>query len=146
MARPQKPNAAFVTNGWYFELPGLVSPHFEQISGISKKTGNVQIVDAGSNIKYNFSSQILDFGQISLSRTRDGSSDDRVMAGLVEASIATGAKFAGVMVKLHFGKEVYRIAFTGLKFMEENRPEYNTSSEEKELVQYTATVDTWIEF
>jgi len=73
MGKPKKPTALYVVNGWYIELPGLVSPHFERLSGLSKKTGTVEIVDAGTNIKYKFNGQIIDFGTITLERTMDGS-------------------------------------------------------------------------
>lgn len=145
MAKPQRPNTAYVVNGWYFELPGLISPHFETLSGLNKKTGTVEIVDGGTNVKYKFASQIIDFGQITLSRTRDGSIDDRALNLLVDSSIRIGSKFAGVLVKLHFGVEVFRIAFEGLRFAELNHPDYNTLGEDKLLMQYMATVDGWVE-
>lgn len=145
MARPEKPSAQYVVNGWYFMLPGLTSPHFETLAGLNKKTGSVSIVDGGSNITYKFSDQIKDFGQITLSRTKDGSLNDKALNVLADASMELGTKYAGVLVKEHFGREVYRIAFEGLCFIEHNRPDYQTSGTEKETIQYVATVDTWVE-
>jgi len=144
MPKPQKPTNVFVTNGWYMELPGLVSPQFESLSGLSKKTGTVEVVDAGTNVKYKFSSQIVDFGTITLVRPYDGSSDDVLMRALVNASITEGIKYAGVLVKRHFGNEVYRIAFEGLMFTEETYPDFNTGAEEKQNISYVANVDSWI--
>lgn len=143
MPRPQRPSDLFVTNGWYLELPGLISPHFETLSGLSKKTGKVEIVDAGSNIRYKFSGQITDFGAITLGRTYDGSSDDSVFRALVEAG-RRGTKIAGVLVNLHHGTEVFRIAFQGLLFLAETYPDFDINTEEKLKITYNAEVDQWI--
>jgi len=144
MGKPQKPRAAFVTNGWYLELPGLVSPRFETFSGLTKKSGTVEVVDAGTNIKYKFSSQIMDFGTINLTRNMDGSADDRALDALVDLSIVSGQKFAGVLVKMHFGVPVFSIGFEGMRFVEDNWPDLNIEAEEKLIRTYVATVDTWI--
>lgn len=144
MPYPQKPQGLYVVNGWYLELPGLVSPHFETLEGLSKKTGTVDIVDAGTNIRYKFNGQIIDFGQITLTRTMDGTIDDISMRTLVEASIRQGVKYAGALVKMHFGNEVYRILFDGLGFKEENYPTFDINAEEKQQISYVATVDSWI--
>lgn len=145
MPRPQKPQALYVSNGWYLEIPGLISPHFETLEGLSKKTGTVDIVDAGTNIKYKFNSQIIDFGEITLTRTLDGSSDDIVFKQLVDSSIDLGIKYVGVLVKMHFGREVYRIAFEGLAFKEYNFPTFDVNAEEKQTISVPATVDVWIQ-
>lgn len=142
--KPQKPIGVFVTNGWYLELPGLVSPQFETLSGLSKKTGTVEVVDAGTNVKYKFSSQIVDFGEITLTRPYDGSSDDILMRAMANSSITEGVKYAGVLVKQNFGVEVYRIAFEGLRFVEENYPDFNKEAEEKQAISYACTVDSWL--
>ena len=144
MPQPQKPKALYVTNGWYLELPGLVSPHFETLSGLSKRTGTVEIVDAGTNIRYKFGGQIIDFGAITLTRTLNGSSDDRAMSELVNFSILSGQKFSGALIKKHFGNIVFTIGFEGLRFTEETYPDFNIDAEEKLLMSYSATVDTWI--
>ncbi|MCE7766847.1 hypothetical protein GQL56_29930, partial [Pseudomonas putida] len=72
MPKPQRPNDLYVNNGWYLEIPGLVSPHFETLEGVQKAANKVSIVDAGSNKKYQFGTQIIDFGEMSLSRTYQG--------------------------------------------------------------------------
>lgn len=144
MPLPQKPTGAFVTNGWYLELPGLVSPHFETLSGIARRTNSVEVVDAGTNIAYNFSAQIMRFGQITLTRTLDGSSDDRAMDALVASCMQGGLKSAGTLIKRHFGRIVFSIAFDGLLFTEEVHPDYNTVGEDKLLMSYTAMVDSWV--
>lgn len=144
MSKPKRPIGAFVVNGWYLELPGLVSPHFQTLSGLSKKTGIVEVVDGGTGIKYKFADQILDFGQITLARTYDGSSDDSVFRQLVDQGIKSDIKYAGALVKLHYGQEAFRIAFEGLGFKEENYPDFNTEGSEKLLISYLATVDSWL--
>ena len=144
MPKPQKPKNVYVVNGWYLELPGLISPKFETLSGLSKKTGTVEVVDAGTNVKYKFSSQIIDFGQIGLTRAMDGSVDDNAMDALVNLCINSGQKFTGTLIKLHFGAPVFTIAFEGLRFSEDNWPDLNIEGEEKLIKTYVATVDTWL--
>lgn len=126
------------------ELPGLVSPHFETLEGLSLKTGIVDIVDAGTNIKYKFNDQIIDFGQITLSRTADGSSDDAAFEQLVQAGIRTGVTYVGALVKLHFGVEVYRIFMNGIGFKEFNWPTFDVNSGEKLRQSVVATVQEWV--
>lgn len=145
MAYPQKPTDQYVANGWYLDLPGLVSPHFETLEGLSRKTGTVDIVDAGTNIRFKFSDQIIDFGAITLTRTRDGSSDDTALNALVTASLRNGVKYAGALVYLHHGVEVFRIIFDGLLFNEDNLPSFDINSGEKFRTTYQATVDEWVE-
>lgn len=144
MGKPKRPTGAYVVNGWYLELPGLVSPHFQTLSGLSKKTGTVEVVDGGTGIKYKFTDQILDFGQITLARTYDGSSDDSVFRNLVNQGIVADIKYPAVLVKLHYGVEVFRIAIEGLGFKEENYPDFNVEGSEKLLVSYVASVDGWL--
>jgi hypothetical protein len=144
MGAPQRPKALYVTNGWYLELPGLVSPHFETLSGLKKSTGVVEIVDAGTNIKYKFHSQIIDFGAITLTRTFDGSPDDLAMRVLVDSSIAAGLQFDGVLVKKHFGQIVFSIGFSGLGFTSANYPTFDINAEEKFTVELEAFVTIWL--
>lgn len=143
MPVPQRPTALFVVNGWYLELPGLVSPHFQTLSGLSKKTGRTEIVDAGTNIKFKFNDQIIDFGEITLARTMDGSSDDPVFRALVDASIHFGIKHAGVLIKRHHGVPVFSIAFDGLKFETYEHPEYDVNSGNQLSIRTLASVDIW---
>lgn len=144
MPFPQRPKGLHVVNGWYLELPGLVSPQFETLEGLSIKTGIVEIVDGGSNVKYKFNDQIVDFGQITLTRTSDGSSDDLVMHNLVLASIRQGITYPGALVKLNNGIEMYRIIFDGLGFKENNYPNLDINSGEKHRISYMATIQEWV--
>lgn len=144
MGYPQRPTALHVVNGWYLELPGLNSPQFETLEGLSKKTGTVQIVDGGSNIVHKFNDQIIDFGQITLSRTSDGSSDDIALDAMVDLSIRTGVQYVGALVKMHFGVEIYRIMFLGMGFKEINLPSLDINSGEKHRTSYMATIIEWV--
>jgi hypothetical protein len=133
-----------MANGWYFELPGLKSPHFQTISGISKETGVTQIVDAGTGVMYNFTDQLIQYGELELARAYDNSSDDLTMDVLVEASINLGVKHAGNLVKLHYGQEIFRIAFEGLLFINHAHPDMGINSTEQYMKSYRARVDRWI--
>lgn len=143
MPVPQKPKRQFVANGWWLELPGLVSPQFETLSGLSKTTGTVTIVDAGTNIRYKFSSQIIDYGEITLTRTFDGSSDDVAFDALVDSSIELGLKHSGVLIKREFRLPVFSIGFDGIRFKERRMPDLNIDTEDKFTATYTADVDVW---
>lgn len=143
MPVPQKPKRQFVANGWWLELPGLVSPHFETIGGIEKSTGTVTIVDAGTNIRYKFASQIVDYGEITLTRTYDGSSDDVAFEALVDSSIELGLKHSGVLIKREFRLPVFSLGFDGIRFTNKRLPDLATDTEEKFTATYTATVDVW---
>ena len=81
-------------NGWVMELPGLASPHFHKLQGVSTKTGHMTIVDGGTNISYNFSDGIAENGAITLVRTRDGSPDDVAFANFVRDVQKNGKKSA----------------------------------------------------
>lgn len=144
MAKPQKPKAAYTANGWYLELPGLVSPRFETLTGLTRSTGNIQVVDAGTNIKYNFASQIMDFGTINLTRNLDGSVDDKALDVFVTACMTSGLKAAGLLIKLHFGRPVFTIGFEGLKIQSDAFSDFNIESEDKLIQTFVATVDTWL--
>jgi hypothetical protein len=139
-ARTKKPTDLLVANGWYLELPGIVSPHFETLSGLSKTTGRVEIVDAGTNIRYNFPSQILSFGEITLTRTYDGSPLDIALEALVDECIERGLKVQGNLVKLHHQREAFRLAMEDFQFSARNFPDFDVNSEDKFLMSYTANV------
>lgn len=143
MAYPQKPTDLFVTNGWYFELPGLVSPHFETLEGLQKTSQNVEIVDAGTNRKYKFPGQIMDFGEMTMTRTFQGTPDDKALEAMVDAMIKTGLKVNGTLVKLHHGQEVFRVLLEGFRFAGKTWPSFDVNAEEKFLVSYTASCDDW---
>lgn len=145
MPVPNKPTALYTANNWYFEIPGLLSPHFHTLEGINQKSGEVSIVDGGTNIKHKFSSQLKDYGDIVLTRAYDGSVDDLAMQTLVNLSMNTCTRFDGNLVKAHCGKEVFRILFLGLRIKDVAHPTLNTDSEDRYDVKYTCSVSEWQE-
>lgn len=140
-----KPVDALTANHFLFEVPGLVSPHFQKIEGISKKSGEVVIVDGSTNIKHKFSSQIKEFGDITLSRVYDGSVDDRSMRALTDQCMNEGFRFDGNLVKMHNGQEAFRIIFLALRIKEVQHPSLDTGSEERYEVKYICSVSEWVE-
>ena len=118
MAKPQKPQDAFVANGWYLNLPvaGILSNGlFETLEGMGKSSGNVEMVDAGSNHVYNFTDQLTRYDEMTLTRTYQGNSADRAMEALVSTMIETGMKLPATAVKMHHGQEVFTVVFEGFR-------------------------------
>jgi len=140
-----KPVDALTANHFHFEVPGLISPHFHKLEGISKKSGEVFIVDGSTNIKHKFSSQLKDFGDITLTRTLDGSVDDISMRALVDSCLNEGFRFDGNLVKQHNGQEAFRVLFLGLRIKEVQYPSLDTASEERFDIKYVCSVSEWIE-
>ena len=145
MPIPNRPTNLFTSNNWYFEIQGLVSPHFHTLEGISKQSGEVSIVDGGTNVKHKFSSQMKNFGDITLTRAYDGSVDDFAVIALEELSMDTCQRFDGQLVKMHCGQEVFRILFLGLRIKNVEHPTLNVDSEERYDVKYTCSVSEWLE-
>ena len=146
MSKPTKPVDAYVVNGWYLNIPiaGIMNNgHFETINGIGKQTGTIEVVDAGTNRKFKFGDQLVDFTEMTLTRTYDGSTTDRAMEVLVNTCIETGVKLPVTAVKMHWGNEVFTIAFEGFRFTSNNFPEMNVSGSDKFTVSYGATCDSW---
>lgn len=145
MGKPNAPTNLFTANNWYFELQGLVSPHFQTLEGISLTSGEISVVDGATNIRHKFSNQLKDFGDIILTRGYDGSVDDDFMRALQAVSMNSCQRFDGNLVKLHCGKEVFRILFLGMRIKSVEHPSLGTSSEEAYNVKYTCSVSEWVE-
>lgn len=146
MSKPTKPTDVYVVNGWYMNIPvaGIMNnAHFETINGIGKQTGTVEVVDAGTNRKFKFGDQLVDFTEMTLTRPYDGSATDRALETLVDTCIEGGVKMAVSAIKLHWGQEVFTIAFEGFRFTSTNFPEMNTGGTDKFMVSYGATCDSW---
>lgn len=141
MGAPKKPQDLYVQNGWYLEVPGLSSPHFETLEGVQKKANKVSLVDAGTNKKYQFGTQILDFGEITLTRSLQGNADDLKLQALVDDMIENGTKVPVVAVKKHKGRIVYTIIFEGFNIHGYQHSTYDVNGEEKMLITYNATSD-----
>lgn len=146
MAKPQKPQDAFVANGWYLNLPvaGILSNGlFETLEGMGKSSGNVEMVDAGSNHVYNFTDQLTRYDEMTLTRTYQGNAADRAMEALVSTMIETGMKLPATAVKMHHGQEVFTVVFEGFRFTAVRYPTFDVGSSEKFTVTYTAMCDGW---
>lgn len=146
MAKPQKPQDVYVTNGWYLNIPvpGIMADGlFETLEGMSKSSGVVEVVDAGTNRKYKFTDQLTDYGEMTLTRPYNGSTADRAMEALVTTMIENGIKVPVSAVKMHQGKEVFTILFEGFSFSAANYPTFDVAGTEKFTVSYTAHCDGW---
>lgn len=146
MAKPQKPQDALVANGWYLNLPvaGILSNGlFETLEGMGKSSGNVEMVDAGSNHVYNFTDQLTRYDEMTLTRTYQGNSADRAMEALVSTMIETGMKLPATAVKMHHGQEVFTVVFEGFRFTAARYPTFDVGGSEKFTVTYTAMCDGW---
>jgi hypothetical protein len=144
--KPQKPQDVYVANGWYLNIPvpGIMSDAiFETLEGMQKQSGTVETVDAGTNRKYKFSTQLTDYGEMTLTRSYQGNATDRALEVLVNQMIENGLKLPVQAVKMHNGKEVFTIVFEGFRFLSANYPTFDIASEEKFTVSYGATCDGW---
>ena len=144
--KPQKPQEVYVANGWYLNIPvpGIMSDAiFETLEGMQKQSGTVETVDAGTNRKYKFSTQLTDYGEMTLTRSYQGNATDRALEVLVNQMIENGLKLPVQAVKMHNGKEVFTIVFEGFRFLSANYPTFDIASEEKFTVSYGATCDGW---
>ena len=144
--KPQKPQDIYVANGWYLNIPvpGIMSDAiFETLEGMQKQSGTVETVDAGTNRKYKFSTQLTDYGEMTLTRSYQGNVTDHALEILVNQMIENGLKLPVQAVKMHNGKEVFTIVFEGFRFLSANYPTFDISSEEKFTVSYGATCDGW---
>lgn len=142
---PLKPTDLYTANHWYFEVAGLISPHFHTLEGVEQKSGEVFIVDGSTNIKHKFSSQLKDYGDVTLTRAMDGSVDDQTMRVLVQKCMNEGFRFDGNLVKMHNGREVFRILFLGCRIKNYAHPSLKTDSEERYDVKYILSVSEWVE-
>ena len=116
---------------------------FETLEGMQKQSGTVETVDAGTNRKYKFSTQLTDYGEMTLTRSYQGNATDRALEVLVNQMIENGLKLPVQAVKMHNGKEVFTIVFEGFRFLSANYPTFDIASEEKFTVSYGATCDGW---
>ena len=146
MAKMQNPQDAYVVNGWYLNLPvpGILSEGlFETLEGMGKSSGNVEMVDAGSNHVYNFTDQLTRYNEMTLTRTYQGNATDRAMEALVSTMIETGLKLPATAVKMHHGNEVFTIVFEGFRFTAVKMPTLDVAGSDKFTVSYTAMCDGW---
>ena len=110
---------------------------------MGKSSGNVEMVDAGSNHVYNFTDQLTRYDEMTLTRTYQGNATDRAMEALVSTMIETGLKLPATAVKMHHGQEVFTIVFEGLRFTAVKMPTLDVAGSDKFTVSYTAMCDGW---
>lgn len=130
-------------NGWYLEFPGLLSPHFETLEGVSRKSNTVSIVDGGTNKMHKFGTQIIDYGDMTLTRTMQNNTDDKVLAAIADDMILRGLRLPVMAVKLHHQKEVFRILFQDFRISEHTMPNFDVNSEDKFTANFSATCSDW---
>lgn len=146
MAKPQKPQDVYVTNGWYLSIPyaGINNDGiFETLDGMGKESGVVEVVDAGTNTKYKFSDQMVDYTNMTLTRAYNGSVTDRALETLVHLMISEGLKLPVKAVKMHHGKEVFTVLFEGFSFNSSTYPTMDINGQDKFTVSYGAHCDGW---
>lgn len=144
MAKPQKPQDVYVVNGWYLNIPvpGIMSDGlFETLEGMGKSSELVEVVDAGTNRKYKFTNQLVDYSEMTLTRPYNGSAADRAMEVLVNTMIDNGLKLPVTATKMHQGKVVFTIVFEGFGFNSANYPTLDVGGGEKFVVSYQAHCD-----
>lgn len=139
-------------NGWLMSLDpinvksgmiSLISPHFHKVSGLSKKTGSMEVVDGGTNAKIHFSDGIREHGDVTISRSRDGTVDDQAFSRFIDTCFESGGKVSGTMTQYRYGRQVMEIRFTGLLFNEYNLADFDTQGSDKSDQSYTAKCDKW---
>jgi hypothetical protein len=141
-----QPNDLMPNNGWIMELPGLTSPQFHKLQGLSTKTGVMTIVDGGSNQTYSFSDGIEENGPITIVRTRDGSGDDTTFANFVRNVRLSGKKVNGTFTQYRHGKVAMKVLFTGLLMNDYKVSDFDTAGKgdsAKSDQTYVAQVDHW---
>jgi hypothetical protein len=143
MGLPTMPTDLYVQNGWYFDFPGLINPHFETLEGVQQTTQNVSIVNAGNNRKYSFGAQIIDFGEMTLTRTYQGTPDDISLDAIVQLMLQEGLKLDVMANKLHHQQEVFRVYLQGFKINIWQMPTWDVNGEDKFVNTYQATCDDW---
>lgn len=143
MARPTKIKDLMVQNGWYLEFPGLLNPHFETLEGLGRSSNTVAIVDGGSNKRQKFSSQIVDFSEMTLTRTFQTSVDDKTLLAIADDMIFRGLRLPVVAVKLHNQEEVFRVLFEEFKINKVNMPNFDVNSEDKFTASFEASCSDW---
>lgn len=142
MPLPKKPTDLFVTNGWYLEIPGIQSPHFETMEGMEKGSNSVAIVDGGANVEYKFPSQIVRNGELTFTRTYQGTPEDTLLEQLADAMMH-GVLVNCSVVKMHHNTEVFRLLLEGFRFVGYKYPTFDVNAEEKFTVTFQATVHKW---
>lgn len=145
-ATKQAPGVPQTINAWTLDIDGFAfsNANFSKISGPSLETGVITHPDGGTGHKYKFSDHTYDYGQATLVRVRDTTSDDAFSA-TVRDWIRSGEKATGTFTKWHHGVSVATIGFVGLLFKKISKPDFDTEGSGKYEETYECEVDFWDE-
>src|SRR5438045_4091980 len=98
------PTGAIGINGFTVEVPGIPNIHVDEVEGLEKKMGLIEVVDGGSNVKTWFTDHVVEHSEITLSRIRDGSPADALFAKLFDAAQESGGKIGFTILQTWPGK------------------------------------------
>ncbi len=138
------PIDAVPNNGWVMELPGMTSPHITKVSGISKHTGQLSVVDGGSNREFHFSDGIIKHTPITITRIRDNSPEDKKFAKFFEDAV-NGGKITGTLIQTRNGKPCCKIKFQGLLMNDLKLHDFDVHGSDPATMEYVAQCD-WADF
>jgi phage tail-like protein len=108
-------------NEFLVEIGTVESPNVSKVSGLSLgETDTIEVPEGGTNVVRKVSSGVVKFQPLTIERYVDGSQDDTEFKTFFEAMFKLGkggqgstVRRDGAIVKKHFGREVFRLAFYG---------------------------------
>jgi phage tail-like protein len=115
-------NEPYRANEFVVEIGTVQSPTVSKVSGLSLgETQTIDVPDGGTNVMHQVSSGVVTFQPLTIERYVDGSPDDAEFKRFFESMFKYGqggqgssvARKDGAVVKMHFGREVFRMAFYG---------------------------------
>jgi hypothetical protein len=117
-------------NLFTFEFIGyyLKSPNFSRYDGMARNVEQVEQPDGGSGLVRKFHGGVVRYEDVSITRVRDGSINDRAMSDFVTNYFTSGRKYSGAMIKRHGGRIVIRTEFTGMSAMGEQWPSFDNAA------------------
>jgi hypothetical protein len=86
----------------------------------------------------------MDFGEMTLTRTEQGTPDDKALALLAEAMVRQGLKVNATAYKLHKQQIVFTMLFEGFRIAGFTYPSFDVNGEDKFTISYTCTCDNWV--
>lgn len=146
MARPLPPSGLVAANNYYFEVTAGIASlpantfQFHSIEGLSQTSGEISINDGYTNKKHKFSSGLQEFGDVTLTRAFNASTDDDWVNAWAWTSFNSCVRFDGKITKMHCGNQIFEIYLEGLRVKNIEYPTLSTESEERFDVRYTMSV------
>jgi hypothetical protein len=119
--------------------------NFTTLSGLERSMEVVEQADGGSGLVRKFPGNRINYGEITITRVRNGSQDDQDLVNMVTQFFNSGNKYNGIFTKYHHGNVIRMIHFYGLCATKEGLPTYDLNSNNKEEITYTFAVDYWYE-